>query len=189
MVEIDGVKYRIHSDFRTSIRFELLVCEEEDEGKIILGLLRLYYGSEVPVNLKAAVEKALWFYTGGDTRGSSGRGPDRQRSQSYSFEYDWDYIYSAFLEQFGVDLQENDVHWWKFRAMFQTLNEKTKFSEIVCYRTVKLSQIPKEQRSFYRKMKKLYALPRSEKEEERMKNIRNRLRNGESIETVLENVR
>lgn len=189
MVEIGGTKYRINSDFRTSIRFELLVQEEEDEGKIIFELLRLYYGKEIPINLKEAVEKALWFYTGGDMRRNSGGVSDRQGSRSYSFEYDWDYIYSAFLEQFGIDLQESTMHWWKFRALFQTLNEKTKFSEIVCYRIAKLSQVPKEQRNFYRKMKKLYALPKSEKEKERMKNIRDRLRNGESIEAVLENVR
>lgn len=188
-VEIDGAEYRINSDFRTSIRFELLAQEEEDDGKIILGLLRLYYGDHVPGNMAEAVEKAFWFYSGGDAKKKDEVSSDKQRLNPYSFEHDWDYIYSAFLEQFGIELEESDLHWWKFRALFQSLSDKTKFSEIICYRTIKLSQIPKEQRSFYRRMKKLYALPKSEREEERMRRIRDRLRKGESIEAVLENVR
>lgn len=182
-VEIDGVDYRIDSDFRTSIRFEVFIQDAEDEEKIVLELLRLYYGEEIPPNLTKAVEKALWFYSGGEMK-KTGTSSDTQRPQPYSFEHDWNYIYSAFLEQFGIDLQECTMHWWKFRALFQSLSDKSKFSEIVCYRTVKLSQVPKEQRDFYRKMKKLYALPKSDKDEERMKNIRDRLRNGENIEEV-----
>ena len=183
-VEIDGVDYRIDSDFRTSIRFEVFIQDAEDDEKIVLELLRLYYGEEIPPNITKAVEEALWFYSGGDVKKKSGTPSDTQRPQPYSFEHDWNYIYSAFLEQFGIDLQESSMHWWKFRALFQSLSDKTKFSEIICYRTVKLSQVPKEQRDFYRKMKKLYALPKSDKEEERMKDIRDRLRNGENIEEV-----
>ncbi|MRN27157.1 hypothetical protein EAI30_21450, partial [Romboutsia ilealis] len=56
-VEIDGVDYRIDSDFRTSIRFEVFIQDAEDDEKIVLELLRLYYGEEIPPNITKAVEE------------------------------------------------------------------------------------------------------------------------------------
>lgn len=182
-VEIDGVEYPINWVFRTSIQFETFVQEETDDIVLIEKALKIYYGDNIPKNIPVAVDRILWFYSGGkpDRSESGGSGDPK-----YSFETDWDYIYTAFLEQFRVDIQDEDIHWWKFRAMFQSLNGKTRFGEIVGYRSVKISgKMTKEQRDFYKKMRKLYALPRNTKEEERMQNIKERIRNGESIESVL----
>lgn len=182
-VEIDGVEYPINWDFRTSIRFETFVQEETDDIVLIEKALKLYYGDNIPGNIQAAVDKMLWFYSGGNAEQSKSGGSSEPK---YSFETDWDYIYTAFLEQFKVDIQDEDMHWWKFRAMFQSLNEKTRFGEIVGYRSVKISgKMTKEQKDFYKKMKRLYALPKNAKEEKRMQDIRERIRNGESIESVL----
>lgn len=184
-VEIEGVEYPIDTDFRTSIHFETLLQEEQDELKIITKMLELYYRNRMPGNIPVAVEKALWFYSGGVFQKQEDEKSDS--AQLYSFEYDWDYVYAAFLEQFGVDLQDVKLHWWKFRAMFSSLSEKTRFAEIIGYRSVKLSgKMPKAERDFYKKMKKIYALPRNKKTDERMQSIRERLRNGESIEDVFD---
>lgn len=181
-VEIEGVEYPINTDFRTSIQFETLLQGETNEVKILLGILRLYYGENVPENIPKAVEKALWFYSGGNLKEKS---KDSRKESFYSFDYDGDYIYSAFLEQYGIDLSDAKLHWWKFRAMFMSLNNKTKFSEIIGYRSLKLSgKMSKEDKEFYKKMKRIYALPKNQKEEDRMNEIRERLRNGESIEEV-----
>lgn len=179
-VEIDGEEYPIRSDFRTSIQFEMLVQEETKEEQLLLQMLDLYY-EEIPPNVTAAVEKALWFYSGGrkEEKSSSGSGSN---TQPYSFECDWDYIYAAFLEQFQVDLEETDLHWWKFRAMFASLSDKTKFAEIIGYRTVKVdSKMPKQQKDFYNRMKKIYALPKNNLEQQRVQDLRERLKNGENI--------
>lgn len=95
-VEIDGAEYRINSDFRISILFELLMQDDEvgKRQKLIQGL-KLYY-PEIPQNMTEAVEKMIWFYrcgreTESDRSGSGGSGS----KQVYSFEYDDDYIYAA----------------------------------------------------------------------------------------------
>ena len=182
-VAINGKEYFINSDFRASIKFEVLVQEEIDDEDLLNQMLKIYYVDQIPPDIAKAAEMALWFYSGGQTekkRTSEGK------SQPYSFEYDWDYIYAAFLEQFGVDLQDTEMHWWKFRAMFASLNDKVRFSEIIGYRTVKLdSKMPKQQKEFYKKMKKIYALPKNNVEQQRLDEIRERLRRGESIEEVL----
>lgn len=183
-VTIDGIEYQINTGFRTSIEFELLVQEEIEEELLLQKMLQLYYGNRIPPDVLQAVEKALWFYAGGNLEQNNTK--HVERSRPYSFEYDWDYIYAAFLEQFGVDLQDTEMHWWKFRAMFASLNDKVRFSEIIGYRTVKLdSKMPKQQKEFYKKMKKIYALPKNNVEQQRLDEIRERLRRGESIEEVL----
>ena len=60
-VEIDGAEYRINSDFRISILFELLMQDDEvgKRQKLIQGL-KLYY-PEIPQNMTEAVEKMIWF--------------------------------------------------------------------------------------------------------------------------------
>ena len=168
-VEIDGAEYRINSDFRISILFELLMQDDEvgKRQKLIQGL-KLYY-PEIPQNMTEAVEKMIWFYrcgkeTENDRSGSGGRGS----KQVYSFEYDDDYIYAAFLEQYGIDLQDvEDLHWWKFRALFKSLGEDTEFVKIMGYRSINItSKMSNEQREFYKKMQTVHALPIPDAEKE-----------------------
>ena len=168
-VEIDGVEYQINSDFRISILFELLMQDDEvgKRQKLMSGL-RLYY-PVVPQNLTEAVDKMIWFYRCGreaeeDRPGKSGG----RAKQVYSFQYDDDYIYAAFLEQYGIDLQDvEDLHWWKFRALFKGLREDTEIVKIMGYRSIEItSKMSKEQKEFYKKMQSVHALPISDAEKE-----------------------
>ena len=161
-VDIDGIEYRINSDFRISILFELLMQDDElgKRQKLVQGL-QLYY-PEIPHNVTMAVDKMIWFYRCGKETGNGGHGSGSGRAkQIYSFEYDDDYIYAAFLEQYGIDLQDiEELHWWKFRALFRGLSEDTEFVKIMGYRSVKItSEMSKEQREFYKKMQSIHALP------------------------------
>ena len=104
----------------------------------------------------------------------------------YDFEHDDDYIYAAFMAQYHLDLQKVEyLHWWKFRAMFNSLNDDTQFVRIMEYRAVELDKIPKEKRAFYKRMKQLYALPLSQDEEQRQSALENALLNGRSLEGLV----
>jgi len=170
-VEIDGTDYLINSDFRTSILFELLMQDTEiaDENKT-MPILQLYY-PEIPPNTEAAVLMAMWFYACGNEprKAKTGKGSSDIQEMRYSFEHDAIYIYTAYLEQYHIDLQDiEDLHWWKFRAMFRGLREDCKFAKIMQYRTITLNDnMSKEERKFYINMKILYALPDNRSEEEK----------------------
>lgn len=183
-VEIDGTEYPINWDFRAAVQFEILLEEETDDAQIVFQMLSIFYG-DVPENILAAVNKALEFYAGGEEKEKNQE--KTGKTKPYSFRVDWDYLYAAFLEQYGIDLQDAPLHWWKFRAMFQSLSSNTKFGEIVGYRTIQLSgKMSREHRDFYRKMKKEYALPKANsKEQKRVEEIRQKLKNGGSIEDIL----
>ena len=183
-VDIDGIEYRINSDFRISILFELLMQDDElgKRQKLVPGL-QLYY-PEIPHNVTMAVDKMIWFYRCGKETGNGGHGSGSGRAkQIYSFEYDDDYIYAAFLEQYGIDLQDiEELHWWKFRALFRGLSEDTEFVKIMGYRSVKItSEMSKEQREFYKKMQSIHALPITDAERKADELLTEALLNGGDI--------
>lgn len=189
-VTIDNKEYKINSDFRTSILFELLMQDSSigEEDKILMAL-QLYY-PQIPMNINGAIEKMLWFYRcGKDISKSKGNGKGKSVTQIYSFEHDDDYIYAAFMDQYGIDLQDIDyLHWWKFKAMFKSLKEDNEIVKIMGYRSMDLSKIKdKEQKAYYKKMKELYKIPTqiSKDEEEKLKEIEQVLQNGGDLSKLL----
>jgi hypothetical protein len=187
-VEIDNKEYEINSDFRTSILFELLMQDDSigEEDKILMAL-QLYY-PVIPVDINLAIEKILWFYRcGKDIKKSKAKGKSKSVTQIYSFEYDDDYIYAAFMDQYNIDLQDIEyLHWWKFKAMFNSLKEDIKIVKIMEYRSIDLSKIKdKEQKAYYKKMKNLYEIPISKDEDRKLREIEEAILNGGDLSKVL----
>ena len=187
-VNIDNKEYEINSDFRTSILFELLMQDGIiDEDDKILMALQFYY-PDIPENIKEAIEQMLWFYRcGKDVSSSKGNGKSKGVTQIYSFEYDDDYIYSAFLDQYGVDLQDIEyLHWWKFKAMFKSLKDDNMIVKIMGYRSMDLSKVKdKEQKAYYKRMQKLYEIPISKDEQNKLDDITIALLSSEDLSKVL----
>lgn len=164
---------RIRTDFRESIKFELLMQDRtiSDDKKIKMILSLYYYRPEQITDIKKALEEIVWFYKGGDKieNKTSDEKDNSKTKQIYSYEFDAEYIYSAFMQQYKIDLNSiRYLHWWKFRALFTNLNEDVLFSKIMKYRAINLSEIKdKEMKKYYKKMKRLYALPDMRTEEEK----------------------
>ena len=165
-VEINGEEYEINSDFRTSLLFSQLVEDDEVDNMEKIGLaLELYY-KIIPNNINEAINKIICFYkcdkeikqSNGKSNGKSNGTVKNEKILDY--EEDADYIYSAFLSQYNIDLNDiEDLHWWKFKSLLNGLKEDNKIVEIMKYRSIDLSKIKdKEQRKFYKEMKDLYKL-------------------------------
>ena len=142
-------KMRIRTDFRESIKFELLMQDNSisDADKIKLALNLYYYEPEKIQDVKKAIKDILWFYKCGkedknvDSESEENNVNNKQK-QIYSYEFDAEYIYSAFMEQYRIDLNKiKYLHWWKFKALLVSLNENILFSKIMGYRAMNLSLI------------------------------------------------
>ena len=152
--------FNIRTDFRESIKFELLMQDNKiDElDKVALALNLYYY--KTPTNIEKAIEDMLWFYKCGKEIKTS-RTEGKKQNQIYSYEFDDQYIYSAYKSQYNVDLNSiKYLHWWKFKSMFEGLKNDNKIIEIMGYRAVDLNNIKdREEKKRYRKLKEIYALP------------------------------
>ena len=163
---------KINTDFRISILFELLMQDNTVSKKEkILQSLQLYYPDLDKIkDFDKAIQDMLWFYRCGKELADSKENNNVERNkQIYSYEFDDDKIYSAFMEQYNIDLQDIDyLHWWKFKALFNALSEKTQFVKIMGYRAMNVNEIKdKKMKKQYRKLQKMYALPDMRTEEEK----------------------
>ena len=118
--EYKGLK--VNTNFRSFILFELLMQDNDltKEEKISFAL-SLFYDDEID-DIKKAIDGVLWFYSCGDSEkknNKSKKSEKNEKKQVYSYEYDAKYIYSAFLDQYGIDLNDIEyLHWFKFKALF-----------------------------------------------------------------------
>lgn len=172
--EIDG--YAINSDFRISILFELLMQDREikNEDKVKQALVLYYPDIEKITDYKKAIDNIIWFYKCGEKEKKVDEelkesNENNKQKQIYSYEFDAEYIYSAFMEQYNIDLNSiKYLHWWKFKALFNSLNENVLFSKIMSYRAMNINKIKdKTLRKNYKKLKELYKLPDMRSEEEK----------------------
>nr|WP_321026287.1 bacteriophage Gp15 family protein [Clostridium neonatale] len=168
-VNINGVLYNINSDYRTSIIFAKIIEENELTEDIIIKILELYYPI-IPEDIEQAINYIFWFYTCGKTKEEKSNSKSTGSNKKiYDYEEDSAYIYSAFLSQYKIDLQDIDyLHWWKFKALFESLSENNEIVKIMQYRSMDLSKIQdKEQKKFYKKMKDIYKLKEKISEEDK----------------------
>lgn len=125
-VEVDGSLFNVHTTFKYWLRFLELIADnhtlpqdfdfmyaDKKPASRINGLMALINFCNPPQILprteKTASEKIV------------------------DYTIDGDYIYAAFMEQYGIDLTESDLHWYKFQALFRGLHG-TKLNEIIGYR-------------------------------------------------------
>lgn len=168
-IEYEGLK--VNTDFRSFILFELLMQDNKirKKDKVLLSL-NLFY-DPIPQDLKKAIDGIVWFYTRGKKiKVKENTNSIREKKKNiYSYEHDADYIYTAFLDQYGIDLNEVEyLHWFKFKAMFEGLKSDNKICEIMGYRSIDVSKIKdKEEQKRYRKLQREWALPDERTDEEK----------------------
>lgn len=172
--EFAGRVYELRTDFRDWIRFELLLTNEDipvpDKTQSLMEIIF----PVIPLD-ERLWNFILWFYRGGKKQQeASGKKSGAKKHEAvYSYEHDDCYIYSAFKEIYGIDLTEIPyLHWWKFRSMFMSLHD-CKFTEIMGYRAEKItSKTPASRKEFLNEVKKIYALPRSQTEQQKLDELK-----------------
>ncbi|EAC7181282.1 hypothetical protein BSL90_06995 [Listeria monocytogenes] len=69
---------------------------------------------------------------------ATGEGEEEQAC--YSLTQDSDYIYASFLQDYNIDLidERGKLHWYKFRALFDSLRDDTAIKSIMNIRQTEL---------------------------------------------------
>ena len=183
---IAGTRYPINTDFRIWIKFENLLTDGgKSDDEVLDAVLTLIFCNRIPPSehIREATDSILWFYKcGKEISGKGGSG----NNDVFSYDYDDGYIVAAFKEQYGINLNSEDLHWWQFHAYMLALSENTEFVKIMGYRAIEINQkMSSSQRNFYQKMKKHYKLPEKKEVQEQYNRLEEALLNGESIDGLI----
>lgn len=146
--------YPINSDFRIGIQMFQIFSDNEltDMEKMYMSCSLLFDadGIEEYPDMEIMQEGIQWFLSGWYTDN-----PVREEGESgKDMDYDIDQwrIFSAFLTQFGINLNEVDMHFWVFMGLLSTL-EECSFTRVVDVRTRKFD--PKMKPSDRRELEKV----------------------------------
>ena len=181
-VELGGRDFPISADFRTSILFEQLMQDTGvSKNEKITTALALYFPDGVPVALMPeACMEITNFYCCGNVDDVAEEGARQQKAlggkrlkRIYDYDYDAPYIYAAFLDQYGIDLQDiKFLHWWKFHALFLGLKEDNEICKIMSYRAIDLGEIKnRAERKRYAILQAKYRLPDTRTLEEKQASV------------------
>lgn len=185
-VKVNGSPFLLNTNFYIGIIFtELMTDRNLTPYEKVIQSIKLWYKEIPPTNtneeIKAAFDAIMWFYTMGEDEEeekSGGRRPRIKKTTARILDYNFDqaYIVSAFQQQYGIDLTVENIHWWRFKMLFNGLTEKTKLVKIMQYRGMEIDpKMPEKQRKFYNEMKLLYAIPDTRTEEEKERDFQEQL--------------
>lgn len=152
--------YPIDSDFRIGIQISQCL-EDKSLSKLErkLTAINLLFPDEYNrPELEEANRGLTWFlseFNHDKHKGSAGSNP-------ISFDVDQWRIYAAFLNQYRIDLNKVDMHWFTFMGLLSNLCECS-FNGVVDIRQKKLTnKMSKEEKEAYKKAKEVYSLTEEE---------------------------
>lgn len=114
--------YVIDTDFRTGILItQCLLDDEFPEENRILHSLNLLFPCGMP-DVEEAAKGLAWFMSEFNHDRRSGK-DETGSAKAYDFDIDQWRIYSAFLQQYNIDLNTAQMHWFAFMGLLSNLEE------------------------------------------------------------------
>ncbi|MBR6102631.1 MAG: hypothetical protein IKP95_09395 [Ruminococcus sp.] len=177
----DGVFVPINTSFKRCIKFENIMFGANDlsnRDKVIQSFELFGIPDKlIRNNAKSVMDGIIDFYRCfKPVRKLNKRVAEKMKGvrqpKYFDFTYDAPYIYAAFMHDYGIDLVDTDLHWFKFKALFDALSAETQFAKIISYRGTDVSQIKDaKEKARITKLQFLYALPRTMTEEQKAAEI------------------
>ncbi len=148
--------YPIDISFRTGIQIMQCLQDEEYEEneRIYQALSLLFYSDEMPL-LEEAMQGLEWYLSEYNHDNHK-----KEKSKVLAFDFDVDQwrIYTAFLKQYGIDLNKANLHWFVFMGLLTNL-EECSFTRVVDIRCKKLdAKMQQKERKAIMEAQKIYSL-------------------------------
>lgn len=163
-VDVNGQAYRIVTDFREWIKLHEFLKEVDTFTPEILKMILDWYVDDVPRDIEAAILALEEFLAAEELQDHKNDEEEEREERTgapvFSFSQDAVFIYSAFREVYGIDLENVEyMHWWKFKTLFDGLPSDTEIKERIYYRSVNLNTIKdKEERKRIQKIQRRIAI-------------------------------
>ena len=166
--------FLIRTDYRIGIQISQALADDELESYERVSIaLSLLYGNGMP-DAKTAYEGLKWFMRCGaevkkmiDADGDKVEDTedDENEIDYFSFDYDSSRLYSSFRRTYGIELDRERMHWFRFISMMADLGDCA-FTQVIGYRAMDTTGMDGKTKATYNKMKRKFALPQPISEEE-----------------------
>ena len=121
-VEVEGKRYKINTDFRVAIECNR-IAEDDSIGDLerALAIIYMLFGDE-GINKPDHYEKLLelaqkYLLCGNEFDSNSNEKPDMD------FIEDYGYIWASIMSDYnGLDIDKENIHWWKFNELLNGLS-------------------------------------------------------------------
>ena len=161
--------FPINSDFRTGIQI-CMICEDTElsQNEQMLQACDLLFTGICPEfgDMQKAV---IWFLEAWNLDKKS---KVKDKLRVMDFDVDQWRIYSAFLHQYGINLNTADLHYWEFMGLLTTL-EECAFTRVIDIRRKKITpKMRNEEKQAIKDAQSIYSLeqPKQESYDEKVKN-------------------
>lgn len=156
-VKVNNKKYKINTDYRVALK-----CDEIARDKSIsdyersLAIIYLLYGDnglEDKANYEQLINLAIKYLSCGQEVEEDNEKPDMD------FEQDTGLIKASFKSDYGIILNDENMHWWDFYMYLNGLTEKCILNRVRELRTYDISKIKdSKERIKIEKAKRRFAL-------------------------------
>lgn len=163
-IQIQDKKLKLNTDYRVWVDISgkmqdinPFLQSEAEQLERVLEICDLAIGQEYEFSNEVFI-KVVEFLINDKVKQESGGG--KAKKKDFDFTFDGESIYSSFMVQYGIDLQTVDMHWHKFKALFDGLGERTPFVQRIKLRNLDISTIEKKHQAEARKAQASVALPK-----------------------------
>lgn len=126
-IEVNNKKYKINTDFRVAIKCNDISMDQNIEiDEKILAIIYLLFGKEALEDIKNNNElveefgnKILYYLHCGVENENV---EDKNKTPDMDFVEDMPYIEASFMSDFGINLENTEMHWWKFYNLINGLS-------------------------------------------------------------------
>lgn len=119
--EVNGKQYKINTDFRVAIECNR-IAEDKTIGELERGLAIIYAlfgeeGIDTPDHWEKLLDLAKKYLL-------CGKEYDKKRNEKPDMDFikDYSYITTSFMSDFHIDLDNCEMHWWKFMDLMNGLS-------------------------------------------------------------------
>lgn len=165
-LEAGGMEYPIRSDYRAALDICAALSDPELDGRdraaVLLDILYPDAGKMSPEHYEEAVERGLWFISGG-TQEDSHPGP-----RLVDWEQDFSYIVAPINRVAGQEVRAVEyMHWWTFLAAYYEIGDCT-FAQVVRIRDqlARGKRLDQADREWYKRNRQLVDFKRKFTERE-----------------------
>lgn len=167
-ITVGNIQIPIVTDFREIIRFIDMLKDDHINVYEKIQLIRQYFLMDAQkYDFTEAMDMFCEFIAMREEKIQNCEEKQTTSNASkalYSYEIDYPYIYSAFLQVYGINIRTiKYMHWWEFRMLFDGLPSDTEIKQRITYRGINLSEIKnQEERTRILKIQKMIRLPEAE---------------------------